>query len=346
MPIPDAARGRGRPPALVARGLRPLATLVVETDEAREAHHIACLLGYGAEAICPRLALETVAALAAADRVGGDRPSPAEAQRALPGGDRGRRAEDHVQDGHRRRRGVLRRAGVRRRRSRRRRWSSSASPARPRRSAASASPSSSARPSSRARSTRLENPGYVKFRKGGEPHETGRVDVVERCARSAARRPERSAGTAYERFAALVDGRAPMELRDLLELAPGRGGAARRGRARGLDRAALLGGRDVARRAVGRGARDDRGRVQPASARGRTAARAERIRPGSAPSATRGSSRSRRAASGSRPSTPRSPTSSRSRSPRARSPARAASFPATRSRSRSRGFATPRRASR
>ncbi len=65
---------------LVSTGLRTLATLVVETDEAREAHHFACLLGYGAEAICPRLALETVAALAAADRVGGDRPSPAEAQ--------------------------------------------------------------------------------------------------------------------------------------------------------------------------------------------------------------------------------------------------------------------------
>src|SRR4029453_15439042 len=71
---------------LVARGLRSLATIVVETDEAREAHHIACLLGYGAEAICPRLALETVAALAAADKIGGDRPPPAEAQRRFRGG--------------------------------------------------------------------------------------------------------------------------------------------------------------------------------------------------------------------------------------------------------------------
>ena len=44
-------------------------------------HHFACLLGYGAEAICPRLALETLAAMAAADKIGGDRPSPAEAQR-------------------------------------------------------------------------------------------------------------------------------------------------------------------------------------------------------------------------------------------------------------------------
>ena len=43
-------------------------------------HHFACLLGYGAEAICPALALETLAQLAAADKIGGDRPSPAEAQ--------------------------------------------------------------------------------------------------------------------------------------------------------------------------------------------------------------------------------------------------------------------------
>src|SRR6266540_1515505 len=65
---------------LVVAGLRTLATLVVESDEPREVHHFACLLGFGAEAICPPLALQTVAALAEADRLGGDRPSPAEAQ--------------------------------------------------------------------------------------------------------------------------------------------------------------------------------------------------------------------------------------------------------------------------
>ena len=61
------------------RGARSL----VESDEPRDTHAIACLLGYGADAICPRLALETVARLAADDKVGGDRPSPAEAQRRL-----------------------------------------------------------------------------------------------------------------------------------------------------------------------------------------------------------------------------------------------------------------------
>ena len=43
----------------------------------------AYVLGYGADAICPRLALETVAEQAAADKVGGDRPNPEEAQRRL-----------------------------------------------------------------------------------------------------------------------------------------------------------------------------------------------------------------------------------------------------------------------
>ena len=49
---------------LVARGLRMKVGLVVETGDAREVHHFAALAGYGAEAIHPYLALETVAALA------------------------------------------------------------------------------------------------------------------------------------------------------------------------------------------------------------------------------------------------------------------------------------------
>ena len=68
---------------LSAAGLRTRCSLLVESDEPRDTHAIACLLGYGADVVCPRLALETVAALAADDRVGGDRPSPAEAQARL-----------------------------------------------------------------------------------------------------------------------------------------------------------------------------------------------------------------------------------------------------------------------
>ena len=95
----------------------------------------------------------------------------------------------------------------------------------------SASPSSSAR-RSRAASTarpRLENPGYVKFRKGGEPHATNPdvVDALQQAVKTTTWRPltrcaRRSSGdgNGYGRFAALVNGREPIELRDLLELAP------------------------------------------------------------------------------------------------------------------------------
>src|SRR5690606_41561095 len=41
---------------LIAKGLRTSVGLVVETGEAREVHHFACLAGYGAEAINPYLA--------------------------------------------------------------------------------------------------------------------------------------------------------------------------------------------------------------------------------------------------------------------------------------------------
>jgi len=46
---------------LTAEGLRMGTSLLVSADEARDVHYIACLLGYGADAVCPGLALETVA---------------------------------------------------------------------------------------------------------------------------------------------------------------------------------------------------------------------------------------------------------------------------------------------
>jgi glutamate synthase domain-containing protein 1 len=50
---------------LVKKGMRTRTGLVVETGSAREVHHFALLAGYGAEAIHPYLALETLAAMAA-----------------------------------------------------------------------------------------------------------------------------------------------------------------------------------------------------------------------------------------------------------------------------------------
>jgi glutamate synthase domain-containing protein 2/glutamate synthase domain-containing protein 1/glutamate synthase domain-containing protein 3 len=213
---------------LIAEELRTFATIVVESDEPREVHHFACLLGYGAETICPRLALETVAALAAGDKLGSDRPDPDEAQirfrRAIEDGvlkvmskmgisdvasycggqlfdivglagdvvDRcfegtssavgGLGFTELEQD-------VLERHA--------RAWTGAA---------------------------RLENPGFVKFRKGGERHATD-PEVVEALHEVAAAHALRKAvrdedRQRYERFADLVNGREPLELRDLLELAP------------------------------------------------------------------------------------------------------------------------------
>ena len=57
---------------LMNSGHRTRTSLVVETDEAREVHHFACLLGYGAEAICPRLALESLTEIINNGRLGED----------------------------------------------------------------------------------------------------------------------------------------------------------------------------------------------------------------------------------------------------------------------------------
>ena len=48
---------------LVREGLRTTVGLIVETASAREVHHFAVLAGYGAEAVHPYLALETLVAL-------------------------------------------------------------------------------------------------------------------------------------------------------------------------------------------------------------------------------------------------------------------------------------------
>ncbi len=63
MPIPALLGVSAVNQYLIEKGLRTSAGLIVETGEARETHHIALLLGYGATAINPYLAFETVADL-------------------------------------------------------------------------------------------------------------------------------------------------------------------------------------------------------------------------------------------------------------------------------------------
>jgi len=60
LPIPALLATAAVHEHLVKQGLRTSAGLVVETGSAREVHHFALLAGYGAEAIHPYLALETL----------------------------------------------------------------------------------------------------------------------------------------------------------------------------------------------------------------------------------------------------------------------------------------------
>ena len=56
---------------LVAEKKRMLAGLLLETGEARDVHHMCTLLGYGADAICPYLAMEAIVALQEDGKVDG-----------------------------------------------------------------------------------------------------------------------------------------------------------------------------------------------------------------------------------------------------------------------------------
>src|ERR1700689_2920729 len=63
IPIPSLLACAAVHPPLIREGLRTSVGLVVESGEPREVHHFACLAGYGAEAINPYLAFETIIAM-------------------------------------------------------------------------------------------------------------------------------------------------------------------------------------------------------------------------------------------------------------------------------------------
>ena len=66
-PVPTLLALGAVPQRLVDRAVRSTTSLVVVTDDIRDLHGVAALLGYGADAVSPRLALQTVAAEADAD---------------------------------------------------------------------------------------------------------------------------------------------------------------------------------------------------------------------------------------------------------------------------------------
>ncbi|MDQ3832972.1 MAG: glutamate synthase large subunit [Actinomycetota bacterium] len=76
-PIPSLLATAAVHHHLVRRGIRTQSTLVVETAEAREVHHFALLVGYGASAINPYLAFETIEDLAGNGMLGDTTPEEA-----------------------------------------------------------------------------------------------------------------------------------------------------------------------------------------------------------------------------------------------------------------------------
>jgi glutamate synthase (NADPH/NADH) large chain len=66
IPVPMAMATGVVHQALVSAGLRTLAGLAVEAGDCRDIHHAAVLIGYGAGAVCPWLAIETGRSLAPA----------------------------------------------------------------------------------------------------------------------------------------------------------------------------------------------------------------------------------------------------------------------------------------
>jgi glutamate synthase (ferredoxin) len=77
LPIPMAMATGVVHQALVAAGLRTLTGMAVEAGDCRDIHHAAVLIGYGAGAVCPWLALETGRSLAPAGT------DPEEAERKM-----------------------------------------------------------------------------------------------------------------------------------------------------------------------------------------------------------------------------------------------------------------------
>ena len=67
LPIPMAMATGTVHQALIDAGLRTMAGLAVETGDCRDIHHAAVLIGYGAGAVCPWLALETALSLVPGD---------------------------------------------------------------------------------------------------------------------------------------------------------------------------------------------------------------------------------------------------------------------------------------
>jgi glutamate synthase (ferredoxin) len=217
---------------LVRAELRTRASILVESDEPRETHHFATLLGYGADAICPRLALETVGSLAESGTIGGDDPDAVTAQM---------RFRTAIEDGVLK---IMSKMGISDVASYRGAEIFESVGLADEVMKAAFANTSSAVGGARfveletdaweriadafAREPEVENPGNVKARLNGEQHATSgevisalrqSVDSGEDAANLLLRRAVSDGRwELYEKFAKTVNEREPLELRDLFEL--------------------------------------------------------------------------------------------------------------------------------
>jgi glutamate synthase domain-containing protein 2/glutamate synthase domain-containing protein 1/glutamate synthase domain-containing protein 3 len=211
---------------LLTTGLRSAVSVVVDCDDARETHHLACLLTIGADAICPRLVLETIAELGASGRLGG----------GVAGIEGQRRFVASLEDGVLK---IMSKMGISVLDSYRGAQIIEAIGLAPEVVdlcfAGVASPIGGTGflelgadvvnrhiAAFGARTPALANTGFIKHRSGGEHHGFNPkvVDALHESLEEAAhhlRSAVRGNGNGYGRFAALVEGAPPAEPRDLLE---------------------------------------------------------------------------------------------------------------------------------
>ena len=97
-PIPSLLACSGLHHDMVRRGLRTRAGLVIECGDAREVHHFALLLGYGAGTINPYVAFETLDDMIRQGMITGHRPR--RGRLPLSQGDQEGGRQGDVQDGH------------------------------------------------------------------------------------------------------------------------------------------------------------------------------------------------------------------------------------------------------
>jgi glutamate synthase domain-containing protein 2/glutamate synthase domain-containing protein 1/glutamate synthase domain-containing protein 3 len=236
-PVPSVLAVGAAHQRLVRTGLRTLTGLVADAGDVRDAHDAACLLGYGADALCPRTALETIAALAAEGRLGAGAPAGPEAME---------RFRTALEDGVLK---IMSKMGIATVDAYRGAQvfealgvgrdvvdlclTGTPNPL-PGVGFPELGRATLARHGAGYRDGRpLENPGFVKHRAGGEYHATNpevvrSLQVVsggagdgEVRAAHALRRAVRSGNPgAYWEFAAIVHDRPPAEPRDFLELSP------------------------------------------------------------------------------------------------------------------------------